>query len=138
MGPLLVVTLYGTALATLTDEAARSTFGWEPPLAWAVWVVAFALSFVPILRTVLAAACLVAIVPWWAAIPIACLASVLRRTLWRATLPKPTTAHDDQLSMVPVDPRTNLPATTYTIASGNQAELAKAMGRKFDSKRRNG
>ena len=78
---IAIIIIYATSFATIVSEVARHDLGWGPLATTFTWLAGIAVSLVPILRTIILAAALSMLIPWWGAIPAACGINVLRHLL---------------------------------------------------------
>ena len=78
---IATIIIYATSFATIVSEVAQHDLGWGPLATTFAWLAGIAISFVPILRTIILAAALSMLIPWWGAIPAACGINVLRHFL---------------------------------------------------------
>ena len=79
--------IYSTTFATILSDIARQDFEWGVLASSFVWVVGIAISFIPVLRTIILAIALITILPWWWAIPLTIVVNFLRWLILMITDP---------------------------------------------------
>lgn len=84
---LFIQMVYTFSFATLLFLAGIFYLHWSPLVAVAAWLLAFVLSFVPILRELLIALVLLAYLPWWGAIIVAVAIGIIYHFLLTVTKP---------------------------------------------------
>ena len=85
---LAIYLIYATTFGTLLSELVQVEWGWGVIAASFVWLGGVIVSFIPMLRTIVLAVALCYLMPWWAAIPSACVINFVRFILVVITDPK--------------------------------------------------